>query len=207
MKPQRGEPAVSGLRRVFTEELASARARLLDPDANHDAAIHEARRSLKKARSILKLIAGDLDRSENARLRNIGRLLSPFRDAVAFIETFDKVRAKNRDKASPEAYRAARAGLVALKKELEDSNKLPAAIRKASRDLTPGPPWPVAREHPSAINQGLAATRRKAKRALAQAQKDPRPENFHTLRKRIKTHRFQLMVLADPGPADALETG
>ena len=56
-------------------------------------AVHEARKSLKKARSLLRLSRGTLDpgerRRENAALRDAGRELSAARDAEVMLEAID----------------------------------------------------------------------------------------------------------------------
>jgi CHAD domain-containing protein len=202
------EPAIRGLWQIFREELRCAKARLVDETSDPDEAIHEARRSLKKVRSILKLLRpglGDRYARENSRLGDIGGRLSPFRDGAALLETFDDLHRNYADRARPEVFRAVRAGLAGLKRELEEAENLSELRRQAARDLTPGRPWPLGSNDLAAVMPGLEESWSKAKKALARVRKEACPENFHALRKRVKTHRYQLMVLADAVPAHGCE--
>jgi CHAD domain-containing protein len=208
MKLQPNEPAISGLRRIFVEELASARTRLRDQDANRDEAVHESRRCLKRARSILKLLRsplGERYERDNVRLRRIGRRMSAIRDAAALIEMFDELHSKYWDAVREEAFLAVRAGLASLKAEIESSERLAAAIQRSGRELTPGRPWLLKARDASVIKRGLEDTQRRVKKALARVHKAPQPENFHALRRKVKTHRFQLMALDDAGSAESLK--
>ena len=61
------------------------------PDEN----IHTARKSLKKARAVLRLLrdgmSDDVYQAENSGLRDAGRVLSPIRDARSLIDAFDSL--------------------------------------------------------------------------------------------------------------------
>ena len=79
---ERGESVIAGLKRVVQDEFESASTQLADTKADRDEAIHEARKSIKKARALLRRVraelGGDYPR-ENARLRDIARGLRPLR--------------------------------------------------------------------------------------------------------------------------------
>ena len=189
------------LRDKFCKEVQASREHLINGAADTDTAIHEARRHLKKARSLLKLVRsclGERYLRENARLRNIARRLSHFRDAAAMVETFDELG----DKGFP----VVRAGLVALKGEIENAADLADLFQRASRTLTPGRPWPEEADDPAVIRKGLRLTRQQVKRALRGVHQTPIPESFHELRKRVKAHRFQLRFTGvDDEELDALD--
>src|SRR4051794_26191676 len=99
---ERDESVISGLKRVVRDEMESAGDQLSgDRKKNRDEAIHEARKSIKKVRALLRIMGaelGDIRRRENTRLRDIARRLSEFRDAFAIIETFDDLKRKFKDK-------------------------------------------------------------------------------------------------------------
>ena len=62
-----------------------------------DEAVHEARKSVKKARAVLSLVHHPLDGAyskEVRRLRKAGRNRSLERDADVLVETFDRLRAR-----------------------------------------------------------------------------------------------------------------
>jgi CHAD domain-containing protein len=171
---------------------------LLPGSENPDEAIHAARRSLKKIRSILKLLRpllGDRYQDENSRFGDIGRQLSPFRDAAALIETLDELHEKHKDQASPAAFRGVRAALVSLKTEIDARSDRTAAIRRTLDKLTPGRAWPLGSNGPDALAPGLESTWRKGRKALRKVSAKRRPENFHALRRNTKTLRFQMSLI------------
>ena len=86
------EGVADGIRRIVAEELDHAIAGLRT-GADRDTAIHEARKSLKKARSALRLARTGLEaptrRTENAAMRDASRRLSGARDAQVMLDTLD----------------------------------------------------------------------------------------------------------------------
>src|SRR5579864_4999680 len=92
------ESVPAALKRVVAEEIDSAVDQLTGKgDSDRDEAIHEARKSVKKVRGVLRLMRPQLGRTftvENTHFRDIGRQLSAFRDAGAMLETFDLIQQK-----------------------------------------------------------------------------------------------------------------
>jgi hypothetical protein len=94
-----GEGVADGVRRIVAEELDSATDGLRKGAAgtpeDRDTAIHEARKSLKKTRSALRLVRADLKpktrTKESAAMRDAGRRLSGARDAQVMLDTLAKV--------------------------------------------------------------------------------------------------------------------
>ena len=94
-----GEGVADGIRRIVAEELddaiAGLRAGAEQAAEARDEAIHEARKSLKKSRSALRLVQEDLPRktraAENAAMRDAARRLSGARDAQVMIDTLAAV--------------------------------------------------------------------------------------------------------------------
>ena len=84
------------LRRVAREEAQHAIAHLTSSEDRHEA-IHEARKSVKKVRALLRLLEpqlGNVARNANRRLRDLGRTMSVLRDSAAMVETFDQLAEK-----------------------------------------------------------------------------------------------------------------
>lgn len=77
------EPLAKGVRRIAGEQLGNAAARL-EGGSDLETSVHEARKSLKRTRALLRLVRpglGDANfREANARLRDIARSLSAARD-------------------------------------------------------------------------------------------------------------------------------
>src|SRR5690348_9415651 len=116
-----GESVPDGIRRAACEELESAAAHLEGSlGTGRDEAIHEARKSIKKVRGLLRLMRpqlGRIYRSESEQLGDIGRTLSEFRDAGAIIGTFDDLREKYRNELGRSTLASIRRGLVRRKKD------------------------------------------------------------------------------------------
>jgi CHAD domain-containing protein len=199
---KRDESVIRGLKRVVREEIESAAAQLSgEMKTSRDEAIHEARKSIKKVRALLRLMSGEFGAAyarENARLRDIARRLSQFRDAFAIIETFDDLTNKFKDQ-SVNKLHSVRSGLAKRMKEAGREEEVvivihdaAAALGKAARRVKT---WPMQRDGYAAIGPGLEETYRGGRKALATVLKDPRPENYHELRKRIKDHWYHMRLL------------
>ncbi|MEA2297262.1 MAG: hypothetical protein QOF77_198, partial [Solirubrobacteraceae bacterium] len=84
------------VRNCVREELVTARALLREGfDEDPVDAVHEARKSIKKTRALLRLVRPGLPkrvyRSENRTLRDAARLISGARDADVMVETVEKL--------------------------------------------------------------------------------------------------------------------
>ena len=97
---ERDESVLKGLERVARHETESASAKLAGREGiSRDKAIHEARKSIKKVRALLRLMKDELrgvDPAENVRLRDIARRLSHYRDSFVMVETFDDLKKRFR---------------------------------------------------------------------------------------------------------------
>jgi CHAD domain-containing protein len=197
------EPVPAGIKRIVREEIESAVRQLSGKgEADLDDAIHEARKSMKKIRGVLRLVRpelGDFYRQENTFFRDVGRTLSEFRDAGAMIETFDALRDKYRGELGRSRLASIRRGLLARKEQsgkqggIEKArNRMAAALRRRAKRVAT---WPLAADGFAAIAPGLETTLRRGQRALVRARKDPLPENYHEWRKRVKDHWYHVRLL------------
>ena len=199
------EPVHEGLKRIVCEEIEYGAGQLDGKDpAKRDEAIHEARKSVKKIRAVLRLIRpelGSVYRAENERLRGVGQKLSEFRDAGAIIETFDDLKEKYRDELGRHTLSPIRRRLNAQKQSAEKGNQIEAVLqqmantlRDVGKDVSA---WPLQTDGFCAIAPGLRKTYGRGRKALAYAKKRPRPENFHEWRKRVKDHWYHVRLLED----------
>jgi len=204
-----GEGAPEGLRRIAREELASAAAGLRQASARtRDDAIHDARKSIKKVRAILRLVRGELGRTyalENRRLRDVARGLSVYRDATVTIETIDHLR--DRPGGNGAAGRFARS-LAAMRRELVErrrneqrAERMTAAMRRAADALAAAAArvsrWRLVMDGPMALLPGLERAYRRGRAAMADARRRANPEYCHEWRKRVKDHWYHLRLLED----------
>jgi CHAD domain-containing protein len=199
----RSEPDTRGVCRIVRQRIAKAgdtlrAARLTDEK------VHTARKELKKARAILRLLRDSLSdgtyERENSILRDAARPLSEVRDGKVLLTTLDELvasygaparalpvnglkRTLRRDRS--DARRRVLNGAEGLKPQR-------AALQKASKRAAR---WPCSRHGWKVIGAGLGRTYRKGRKALDTAQSDSSVENLHEWRKQVKYLWLQLRIL------------
>lgn len=174
-----------------------------------EAAIHAARRHIKKARATLRLRDGDLRCKPLAHcddeLRAAGRALSANRDAAVLLRTIGTLTGSDPVKSTAKALQSLRETLPA---PVVDASAVQIA-RHALREARFALAGPALGECDfDALANGFAITYRNGRRALSRALADPDARRLHTLRKALKHHVYQLRLLRPlwPGPLGALHT-
>lgn len=197
------EPVSAGIKRVVHEEIETAIRELSGKEESGlDEAIHEARKCMKKIRGVLRLVRlelSDVYLQENTNYRDIGQLLSQFRDAGAIVETCDALREKYHTEPGRASLASIRRGLIARKEQTEQQGDIQkvlkgmaAMLRRSGKRVRT---WPLAADGFAAIAPGLGDTFRRGQNALAVVRKHPLPENYHELRKRVKDHWYHIRLL------------
>jgi CHAD domain-containing protein len=159
--------------------------------------IHDARKGLKRVRALLHLVKRDLGAAyseENRRLRDLGRRFSEMRDAHATVEAFDEFAKKRR---LVRKLAAVRVELVRRQLELEQGADWAHVMKQASDELA-GAEKRVE-NWPQCIEPSLESGYRRARLAWKAAKDGRAADQFHELRKRTKTHLYQLRVLIGRG--------
>ena len=116
-------PFTEDFRAVGGEQIERAIAMLeVQPEGVHEA-IHDARKSFKRLRSLYRLVVADaplFQRQENARFRAMARNLSTFRDAAALVENAGYLRqhaaSEEQQLPSTRSARSSQAGATGLPK-------------------------------------------------------------------------------------------
>jgi CHAD domain-containing protein len=171
-------------------------------------AVHDARKALKKARSLLRLSRGALDpderRRENAALRQAGRELSSARDAEVMLDAVDELADRFAGRVPQTTFDAIRRHLEAerdpARQRLLESG-LPGQVAdqlKAVRARTDD--WTFQLDGWKALEPGLERTYARGRDALEQAQRRPSAENLHDWRKRTKDVWYHLRMLKPVSP-------
>lgn len=98
---QSSEPLFVDIRRLLSDQLTTAIRYLSTQDPHPDGAtqqieaVHETRKCIKRARTLLRLLRGALGRHDatelNARLRQLGHVLAPIRDTHMLLEAIDRL--------------------------------------------------------------------------------------------------------------------
>jgi CHAD domain-containing protein len=202
---KRSESVPEGVRRIASEELESAVSQLTEGQGpNRDEAIHEARKSVKKVRAVLRLMQMELGhtyREESSILGDAGRKLSRFRDAGAIIEILDSLEQKGRNELNAHTLEVIRRELLARKEHAEKTGDIQNVLADIADSLRAVAKrvkaWPLQTDGFPAIAPGLGQTFRRGRNALDQVQDCPRPENYHDWRKRVKDHWYHARLLED----------
>ena len=109
------EHVPEGVIRLVSEEVDYAIVQLGNEANDRDEAVHEARKSLKKIRAIMRLIryeiGEDTYQQQNAFYRDLGRMLAPLRDAFVVTQTMEDVAETLTDKSDQDIAQAIRADL------------------------------------------------------------------------------------------------
>ncbi len=200
------ETVAAGVARSAREQLDRARAELGDGRRDRHTAIHEARKSCKRLRGLLRLARSGLGervyRRENAALRDAARRLSALRDAEALLETYDKLSERFEGEIDRRRIAPVRRVLAAHRAEL-GKDDLEASIAGFRADLEAVrerlSSWPPAGDV-EVLSSGLRRTYKRARRAMQAAYGAPSTERFHDWRKRVKYHRYHLELLAPLWP-------
>jgi CHAD domain-containing protein len=164
-----------------------------------DEAIHEARKSLKKARAALRLLRDGLSdaayRRENARLRDAGRLLTPLRDAKSLIDALDSLQkryaGKLPDSGLAPFHKILYANLAKVHRHFHpgathESAELNDCVKLIKNSLAMAKRQNIRSIEPAHIGSGLRRIYRKGRKACAEARADPTTEKLHEWRKQVK---------------------
>ncbi|MGI8624597.1 MAG: CHAD domain-containing protein [Solirubrobacteraceae bacterium] len=210
-----GVPAA--LRAVAGEQIADAIRVLRDERANDPVtAVHDARKDLKKTRSLLRLARPDLPRkayrAENAALRDIARRLSDVRDADVMVETVDALAERFVGQLPRLAFTTVRRRFATAAQHAHaaaDAAVSQAAIAELAEVARRVANWPLDGCDTATLGAGAALAHARGRRLLAAAQDAPTPESLHEWRKRVKDlwYHARLLEEAWPGVLGAFAEG
>jgi CHAD domain-containing protein len=206
-----GEGMASGIRRIVREEVERTIDQLEGRgDSDPHAAIHDARKRLKKARSALRLVRDDLGnggrREENAIMRDAARSLSGARDAQVLLETLDVVAAEPSGPAPREAVRPLRTELERRRRRAAREVRDDGVTKEAAAEALTGVlgrvhGWPLEDEGFGAARAGLERIHGRGRRAMAEALERGDDDSWHEWRKRVKDLWYCVRILRPVAPA------
>jgi CHAD domain-containing protein len=199
-----GEAPGDGLGRIARGQLDLTISLLEGPPREDDsgAAVHDARKALKRLRALLRVSREVIDdrryHRENVTLRDAGRALSGKRDAQVLLDTLDALAARYAEGLRERTWSRLRESLEAaveqsMTVDSQETISLVGVLSEA-RDRTEA--WPATTSGGTkSLAGGFARVYRRGRRALASAKSDPGTETLHELRKRAKDlwHAAQLL--------------
>jgi len=188
-------PLARDVRRLVRKELDAAIARLA-ADEPGDIAVHEARKSIKKVRAIMKLLRkplGNRFKRENGRLRDAGRRLGTLRDADVAGETLAGLRSTVLTKP---LERQVSHGLARHRRTVRQhasalTSQALGLVRKARKTLTDRISQAAGSR---ALQRGLVATYQKSRSVLADLTRLSGDSEFHLWRRRVKDHWYHVRL-------------
>jgi CHAD domain-containing protein len=192
---QANETLGEGTRRIAREQVEAALTGLRE-GADRNEGIHEARKSCKKLRALLRLLRTALDeesyRDQNQAYRDAARLLSAVRDRWVLVETLDSLAERYGEWLSPAACAPVRARLVERHQvALESSLGVEGADRRAAAAIERA--WlAFERLRPELVPEaavaaaGVRGVYRRGRRAFVRAERKPTTARVHEVRKQVK---------------------
>jgi CHAD domain-containing protein len=193
------EALPEAIRRVFAEEIDWAVGQLNNAK-NRAQAVHEARKSIKKIRGLLRLIRTPLGakyRPADHYFRNAGRQLSPIRDNAVILEVFDALTAKH-DEMDAGALSDIRGNLERRRRETPREKKTSAQVARLLADALAIPSlWQLDELDFHTLSSQIVAVYKRGRRDVKEAQHGARAEDFHNLRKAVKQHWYHLKLLEE----------
>lgn len=199
-----GEAPGDGIGRIARGQLELTIGLLRDAPHENDSgkAVHDARKTLKRLRALLRVSRGMIDdqlyHRENVILRDVGRALSKSRDAQVLLDTLDGLTERYADVLREGAWARLRESLGSA---VEDSRTIGAPETDPLVDLLSDArarteTWiPSDNSGPESLASGFARVYRRGRRRLAAARSQANNESLHELRKRAKDlwHAAQLL--------------
>lgn len=204
-----GEPLAVGLRRLAVTQCEQAIRGLADGD-ELDRGIHEARKAIKRVRSILRLVRPVLGekvyRYENDRLRDASRRVAPLRDGVVAVITVGNLADRFQGRLPIDVFddlseRLDRRSLRLRSRVLEGDavDRLAWTLERARVRFASWPADPAEggrlKDRFRSIGPGLTDTYRRGRSEMLRALERPTAANFHQWRKRVKYLRHQSEIL------------
>jgi CHAD domain-containing protein len=200
-----GEPAGPGIRRVIASQVDDAIVQLRgEAGTEPAAAIHEARKDLKKVRSALRLVrdalGDELWRRENEHYRDVARQLSGHRDAEILVEALDGL-GERFNPTSRDRFDELHEQLDRENRAAHEDGTAERAMAGAAAELAAGrsriDTLPLDGDGWELIGPGIHRSYRRGRKRLRAVDEEASVTNLHELRKRVKDLTYQLRLIQD----------
>jgi CHAD domain-containing protein len=206
---KRRRPLAEELARIVAKEFEKALDQISDEGARRAEAIHEARKSIKKIRAVLRMVRKDLGeapRIKDGQLRAVAHQLSPFRDADVTVEMVASVRNRCAQLITSASFAEVHRRLVAWRRRALaglDSDRVLGRVRSQLRRSAAATTRLIRRRVSGydSIRSGMTRGYRRARKAMVCVHRNPEDAGFHTWRRRVKDHWYQVRLLEGLNPA------
>lgn len=197
-------------RRILTGLVDHVHALMTEAQPSPEEAVHEARKSFKRLRAVLRLMRDETGaewyRHENRFYRDASRLLAPVRDSAVLLLTLDALSEEYAGLVPPQTFAPLRRKLAArhelIVRELLDDQLVMHTVAErmvgARRGLAE---LPAAGARFAPYGRGLRRVYARGRRMLITAAAHaPNGDNFHEWRKQVKYLWYQLEILQPMRP-------
>jgi CHAD domain-containing protein len=164
--------------------------------------VHEARRSLKKARAVITTLreaGADVPRKDRRRLRKASRELSGLRDSAAIVDTFHRLRKRYPKRLAEHTYGILRRALLEAREQGEGSARRDGILDHVANQLNKtranAKRWKAPALDVPALIDVVAVSYRRSRRAMKHARQTHLPAALHGWRKELKTLWYQLRLV------------
>ena len=192
------------VQRLLCHHLDQALKALHSDQPLTDAAVHGARKQLKKGRADLRLLRKALGAQtytyENMALRDVARPLSAVRDARALLDTLDTLVTHSGVQGQALELDPVRSALRAeydtvRHRVLQEGDTLETVAASLRAARARAHRWALKRQGWAGLGAGVRRVYRQGREALAVVQEEPPSGHFHAWRKQVKYLWHQLQVL------------
>lgn len=201
------EPVEKGFRRIAREQLDAALQEIASPEV-HPKGVHECRKSLKRLRALVRLVAPALGKDRARRrikaLGEVARLLAGRRDQTVMMDTVAKLASES----GPDGATTLAPLRIHFEKILGNAPQVldPDCASKARllllRETKKFSHASLKKRGFAALEGGLEKSYRHGRKALKIAYTEPSDETFHTLRKSVQWHWRQMSLLSRAWPEE-----
>jgi CHAD domain-containing protein len=206
-----GEHPANGSRRILLAQLTTARQCVANDGRLTDKEIHNARKSIKRARATLRLLRPAIDDSifkeTNLALRDIARPLTRVRDARVLLDSLHSLRKHFREVAERVPTERLQNELerqrTRSRREIRVSSEAVEQLRRSLRTIEPRiKRWRLGADDWDLLAPALRRIYRNARRAYSKVGAGDRSdEGLHEWRKQVKHlwHALQILTPLRPG--------
>lgn len=213
---KKNETFKSGFQRIVREELGNSQT-ILDAEVVTPKGIHSIRKSLKRLRSLMRLVAPAIGKTDlqkhNREIRDIAGLMAARRDQAVMQQTLQALKEGiKKPSGGKQSRRSADSIFAAVDQALGvtqdedggDTNlkgtevaKIRARLERETRILAQ---TAFRKKGFEAVRDGLSNSYRAARKRMSGSELNPDNEAFHELRKSLQWHWHQMALLAAAWP-------
>lgn len=190
-----------GLAAAARSVIADGRRALSDPELSDPEAVHEVRKTLKRWRALMRLLARPLgEQADQMRTeaRELMRAIASARDAQSALDALADVR-KADAPFSPTSADTIRTRLTDMRDAAGATSFTKALRERLSRYFDYATlsleRWPLKEIDFATVTDGLTSTYRRARQLVPDDWTGAEAEHLHDLRRRVVEHRHQMDLI------------